>query len=260
MLDLQKAHIAWQKVDDYALRRHLLSEVDPRVQLVLTFLFVFMIVLSSPHRPQQLLLFFPYILLQAKLVGMSLRWLVRRIAIILPFVLFIGIFSPWLERGQQFEVLGYSLSVGWLTLVSITLRAILCVSLGIILLASCGIIGISEGLRKLKFPKVFCLTLYFIYNYFSLLLQDMAQVQKAYLLRKFSKKQRIAWRDYQEILKAFFIRSWLRSNRIHQAMQCRGFDGRLYQHRKYDRYASLAWLGLSLVYLGGCYLFYVYTS
>ena len=258
MLDLQKAYIAWQKVDDYALRQHFLSEVDPRVLTVLTFLFVIVIVMSSPHHPQQLLLFFPYVILQAKLIGMSLKLLAGRIAIILPFILFIGVFSPWLEREQQFMLFGYSLSVGWLTLLSITLRALLCVSLGITLLASCGIVGISRGLRHLKFPKVFCLTLYFIYSYFSLLLQEMAQVQKAYLLRKISKKQRIAWQDYQEILKAFFMRVWLRSGRIHQAMLCRGFDGVLYQRRQYDGYASIAWLGLSLVYLLGCYFCYRY--
>ena len=260
MLDLQKAYIAWQKVDDYALRPHVLAEVDPRVLLGLTFLFVLVIVMSAPHHPAQLLLFFPYIILQAKLIGMSLQWLAGRLAIILPFVLFIGIFSPWLERGQQFMLFGYSLSVGWLSLLSISLRALLCVSLGIMLLASCGIVGISQALRKLKFPKIFCLTLYFIYSYFSLLLQEMAQVQKAYLLRKVSKNQRIAWQDYQEILKAFFMRVWLRSGRIHQAMLCRGFDGMLYQRRQYDGYASLAWLGLSLVYLACCYLGYHYDG
>lgn len=256
MLDLQKAYIAWQRVDDYALSNHLLAEVDTRVHLILTFLFVFVIVLSAPHQPEKLLLFVPYIVIEAKLIGISLWWLLKRILIILPFVLLIGIFSPWMERAQQFHVMGYSLSVGWLTLFSITLRALLCVSFGLLLLSCCGIVGISEGLKKLKFPRAFCLTLYFIYGYFSLILQEMAQMQKAYLLRKLSKKQRFEWRDYQEVLKTFFIRVWQRSNSTYQAMQCRGFRGELYRHRTYSHMASFAWLGLSLVYLTTCYLLY----
>lgn len=256
MLDLQKAHTTWLRIDDFSLKNHLLSAVDPRVHLLLTFAFIIAIVFSSSHHPEQLLPFIPYILLQAKLIGIPLRWLAGRLLLILPFILFMGIFNPWLERSEQFIAFGHSFSIGWLSLISIVLRGLLCVSLGILLISNCGIVGISQGLYQLKMPKIFCLMVYFIYNYFSLLAQEMVRIQKAYLLRKLSRKQRFDLNDYREVLKLFFMRVWERSNKIYQAMLCRGFYGELYRHRHYDRAASFSWLGLSFVYLMICCLLY----
>lgn len=256
MLDLQKAQMTWLRIDDFSLKNHLLSAVDPRIHIIMTFLFVIAIVFSSSYHPKQLLLFVPYILLQTKLIGIPLGWLTGRLLLILPFIVFMGIFNPWLERSEQFNLFGHDFSIGWLSFISIILRGLLCVSLGILLISNCGIVGISQGLYQLKMPKIFCLMVYFIYNYFSLLSQEMLRIQKAYLLRKLSRKQRFALNDYREVLKIFFMRVWTRSNKIYQAMLCRGFHGELYRHHHYDRAASFSWLGLSFVYLMTCCYFY----
>jgi len=199
-------------LDDLARGETYLHRTHPLVKLLTTFVFLVSIISFDRYEISSLLpfLFYPlYIILFADL---PFGPILKRMLMVAPFVLSIGILNPIFDRN------------GWLTFFSIVLKSLLTVSAGILLIATTGMERLSGGLRILKVPKIFVLQLLLTYRYISVLIEEVGRMQRAYALRAPGQKgiQKSAWGPFAGQL---ILRTFERAQRIYESMNLRGFDG-----------------------------------
>jgi cobalt/nickel transport system permease protein len=138
------------------------------------------------------------------------------------FILGIGIFQPFLYRGEVFRFSGLVFTYGWLSFISITLKSLFMVSMTLLLVMTSGFYVLLNHLRKLKVPKLFILLLMMIYRYLFLLVDEFHKMQQAYFLR--SGQKRFHLKDIGSIFGHVLIRSFNRSQDVHYAMMLRGLE------------------------------------
>lgn len=125
------------------------TRIDPRAKVLAVFTILLAVASQDPHTVSALLplLLFPVFLLSRGEV--PLRWLAVRLLVALPFVLFVGIFNPWLDRRPVAAPWGGEMAAGWLTFPSIMLRFVIVASAAFLLVATTGVTRIAKALSRL---------------------------------------------------------------------------------------------------------------
>ena len=198
-------------IDRYALLDSPLHLLEPRTKLI-SFAALIISVLCIPANGG--LLYFIYFFAIAILMGISqvpLGFIVARTFVILPFIALAGLASPW---------------KGFPGLVSLFMRAILCLILLIILTNTTRFAELLRGMKKLGCPQILVMNLSFLYRYLFVLTEE---VQRMKLARDCRRVGRARFREEFKILSSMLgtllIRSFERAERMHSAMLSRGFSG-----------------------------------
>jgi cobalt/nickel transport system permease protein len=142
----------------------------------------------------------------------------------LPFVLFVGLFNPLLDREIVLRLGGLPLSGGWVSFLSIMLRSALTLGTALLLVATTGMPGICAGLERLGVPRVFAVQLLFLYRYLFVLGEEAVRLSRARALRSFDGRG-MGLKVAASILGSLLLRTIDRAERIYVAMRSRGFDG-----------------------------------
>lgn len=203
-----------------------IHRLDPRVKVVTTLLFVVYVVSFSKYEIARLL---PFFFFPALLIGMAdlpFRYLLRKILLVSPFVIFIGIFNPFLDKEIIIQIGSLQVSGGWLSLISILLRFILTVGAALLLIATTGFPAICMALEKLGAPKIFTVQLLMFYRYLFVLIEESIRTVRAYTLRSFSTKK-LRYHVFKQLLGNLLLRTLDRAQRIHMAMLSRAFTGEI---------------------------------
>ncbi|MEG2173087.1 MAG: cobalt ECF transporter T component CbiQ, partial [Desulfovibrionaceae bacterium] len=186
--------------------------------------FIMAVLSFGPYTVSTLLPFMLYPVCMAAWGNIPFSYLVRKLCIAAPFVLFVGIFNPVFDTAIAVQVAGISLSAGWISFLSILLRCALTVSAAMILVALTGFPVLCAALARLGMPAVFVTQLLFLYRYIFVLAQEAGRMERARDLRTVGNKGK-SLRVYASMLGQLLLRTYDRATRIHQAMLCRGFTG-----------------------------------
>ena len=168
----------------------------------------------------------PFVFFPAILIPLSqtpFKIVFKRLLIVLPFCLFIGISNILIERDIAFTFGNISVSYGVLSFFSIIFRACLCITAVIILIASTSFFNLTSQLRKLHIPEIFIIMFEMTYRYIGVLFNETASLQTAYNLRSAGKKG-IVIRHAGAFIGSLLLRSFDRADHIYSAMQCRGYS------------------------------------
>ena len=141
----------------------------------------------------------------------------------LPFVLFVGIFNPLLDRETALRLGGIGISGGWLSF-SIMLRSALTLGTALVLLAVTGIPAIGAGLERLGAPRAFVVQLLFLYRYLFVLGEEALRMSRARAQRSFDGRG-TGLKATASLLGNLMLRTLIRAERIYTAMKSRGFNG-----------------------------------
>jgi cobalt/nickel transport system permease protein len=200
--------------------------LDARVKALTTAAFL-VAVMSFPRYEVSALL--PFVLYPVTLMavgGIPLGCIVRKLLLAAPFALAVGIFNPLLDR-QAVATLGtHPLSGGWLSLTSIAVRFMLTVSAALVLVACTGIHRLCAGLERLGAPQVFTIQLEMLYRYLFVIVGEGSRMTRAAELRSAGRRT-LRLRTYAAVVGNLLLRSMDRAQRVYQAMNARGFDGRV---------------------------------
>jgi cobalt/nickel transport system permease protein len=225
-----------------------IHRLDPRVKCLSTMLFVVTVMSFDKYEISGLLPFaiFPVVLIAAG--NLPPGYIFRKVLLAAPFALLVGIFNPFWDREILWELGPVGISGGWISFASIMIRFGLTVSAALILIASTGIDAICVAMGKMCVPRVFTNQLLFLYRYLFVLLDEATRMFRAWSLRSFG-EERMRIRLFSHIIGQLLLRTIDRAQRIHQAMLCRGFDGRIrllrpLKIRGHDMAFLLAWSGL----------------
>lgn len=218
-------------IDTYSKRNSFLHRLDPRTKIILFLGFVILVVLTPP---KNFMTFGQYALLILGLVLLSripVWFYISRALLVMPFVLMIVIFVPFLKEGRtafqidlwviHARVTYEGLMVCWNVLV----KSVSSVLLMTLLVASTPLNDILHGLAHLRVPRVLVTLVAFMYRYLFVLLDEAERMHHARLARWFGG---YIWRQVKVIgnmIGLLFIRSYERSERIYASMLARGFDG-----------------------------------
>jgi cobalt/nickel transport system permease protein len=114
-----------------------------------------------------------------------------------------------------------------------------------ILAATTGFYAVCLAMQKIGVPNVFVVQLLFLYRYGFVLIDEGARMVRAWQLRA-PVSRMMNLRTFCALAGNLFLRTNDRSQRIYQAMCCRGFDGRIRIVRQ------LRWTRQDTIFLAGC--------
>lgn len=218
-------------INKYANIQSIIHRWDPRAKVIAFVILVVFIVLT---RPESFAAFAFYGILIFALILMSkipIKYVIKRSITIIPFVLFIAIFIPFLKEGRalwsypvgkmNIKVTYEGLMMFWNVMVKAYLSA-LCM---ILLSASTGFFQLLKALEGLKIPGIIVMVFSFMHRYFFILQDELMMMRRAKESRSVNGRRWLHTRALANMLGVLFIKSYERGEAVYLAMCSRGFDG-----------------------------------
>jgi cobalt/nickel transport system permease protein len=220
-------------IDQYSDLDSFVHRLDPRTKTLVVLAFVLVMMATPPTAWPSFALGAVLITGLILLARLPPLYVLKRSAVVVPFVLMIAISLPFFEGG---EVAG-SCNVGWWR-VSVTYDGLLVLwnvivkswlsALGLILLsATTPFPRLLKGLERLGVPRVMVMILSFMYRYLFVLVDEVMRMGRARESRSLGGQ--VVWqaRTLGNMIGTLFLRSYERGERVYQAMLARGFDGEI---------------------------------
>ncbi len=229
------------RLDRHAYLDSPLHRMDPRAKVLATLVFIVTVVSFDKYTVSPLLPYLAFPLVLAILGAVPPGLLIRRFAVASPFIVIVGIFNPLLDRTPLLSFGGVIITGGWVSFASILLRGLLCVTAGIVLIATTSVPRIAEALGALRVPRALVVQLLLLYRYLFVLIDEGGRMRRARTLRAEGRKTSI--RQAAGMLSSLLLRTIDRSEAVWRAMQARGFEGELRTGR------SLRWRPADTLFL-----------
>jgi cobalt/nickel transport system permease protein len=202
--------------EPFASGNSLLHQLDPRAKLVAVIVWSLPLALLNDLRVLLLGLAISATLLIA--ARLDPGRLLRRLLLVNLFVAFLWLFLPWTVDGRSVATWGPLVITreGLLLALRLTLRCN-------------AIVAVAHALRALRVPDRLVLILFFCVRYIQTIHDEYARLAAAVRLRAFRPSNSVhTYRTYANLVGLLLVRSHDRAARVHDAMVCRGFDGRLH--------------------------------
>ena len=198
--------------------------LDPRAKLVTCLVFLLCIASFDKYAISALV---PYLVFPVALAGsarLPFAFLAKRLLIVAPFAVFIGIFNPFLDRQILFHLGPLAVTGGWVSFASILLRFVLTIGIALVLIATTSFPGVCLALEGIGAPRVFAVQLLLLYRYLFVLVDEALRMVRARSLRSVQRHGQ-GMRVFGKLVGQLLLRTLERAQRIHRAMLCRGFTG-----------------------------------
>ena len=195
------------------------------------------------------MLLFPFVLVLS--AHLPHRFLLKRLLLVAPFALLIGILNPLLDQRVLYHFGSIELTGGWVSFISILLRFVLTVGMALILIATTSMPGICNALERSGVPRVFTLQLLLLYRYIFVLGKEAQRMERARALRSFHGRGN-GLKVYAALLTQLLWRTMDHAQRVHRSMLCRGFSGQIHllhtsRFSRKDGLFTLSWCLFFLV-------------
>jgi cobalt/nickel transport system permease protein len=161
--------------------------------------------------------------------GIPLRFTLKHILYVSPFVLVLAFTGPWYDRTAATVVFGpwiWHTTVGWLRCWSILGKFVVTMLALIALISTTRFANLLAGLQRLGMPRLLVIQMGFLYRYIFLLIDSGHHILRARAARSaggvaFGRGVKVA----VAMVGSLFVRSIDAAEHINAAMQARGFDG-----------------------------------
>jgi cobalt/nickel transport system permease protein len=220
-------------IDQYSDLDSFVHQLDPRTKALVVLAFV-LVVMATP--PTAWLAFALSTILIAGLILLARLpplYVLKRSAVIAPFVLMIALSLPFFEGGQvagSYNVGWWQVSVtyeGLLVLWNVVIKSWLSALSLILLSATTPFRRLLKGLERLGVPRVMVMILSFMYRYIFVLVDETMRLGRARESRNLGGGLLWRARTLGNMIGTLFLRSYERAERVYQAMLARGFDGEM---------------------------------
>jgi cobalt/nickel transport system permease protein len=211
-------------MDGLARQESAVHRLDPRAKLLTTLLFVGVVVSFDRYTLSAMVPFLAYPLFLLAAGRIPMRYIARKILLVSPFAVLLGILNPLLDREVMVTLAGVPVSGGWVSFLSILLRFVLTVGAALTLIAVTGFNQVCSALGRLGVPRVLVVQFLFLYRYLFVLTDQTVRMVRARALRSFGSRGQ-GMKSWSPLVGHLALRTLDRAQRIHLAMRCRGFDG-----------------------------------
>lgn len=209
-----------------------IHHLDARTKILSLFCLV-VICVSTP--PTAYLAFLACFLLLVTAVALSRvppGYILKRSLIIVPFVLMVAVFIPFLKPNGTVGS-SYNLGIGSLTVYSsgllvlwnVLIKSYIAVLSMILLSSTTPFSKLLRGFEQLHIPKIFIMLASFAYRYIFVLVDETERMKRARDARCYGGKWLWHSKTIGQMIGTLFLRSYERAERVYVAMVSRGFRG-----------------------------------
>jgi cobalt/nickel transport system permease protein len=205
------------------------AQRDPRCRIVVASLFAILAALAQNWLV--LLVLFCISVCLAAAAKLPAKVLFKRLLATNTFLLVLWVILPFTYGGESVLVMGkfHASIAGIFHAARVTLKANAIVASFAALVGTCPTVVIGHALRTLGLPAKFVYLLLFTARYVETIGQEYRRLFTAALVRGFKPDWRFhTYRTYAYLVGMLLVRSLARSQRIYEAMLCRGFQSRFY--------------------------------
>ena len=251
MADMHRALGELNQMDDLAAQDSPIHRLHPLAKLLVTLGYIAAVVSFGKYALSGVLVMALYPALLFSLSGIPVTVCFRKLRVVLPLVMAVGLFNPFFDRAPMLAVGGVGVSGGVISMLTLMLKGVLCLSASFLLIATTGLDALCAALRILHVPGMLVTLLLLTYRYVGVMTGELAVMTDAYRLRAPGQRgiHHSAWGSF---LGQLLLRSMDRAGELFASMRLRGFHGEFYYAgaRPFGA-ADAAWLMLGL---GACVL------
>lgn len=203
----------------------MVHRLAPEAKVAATFLFVLCAAITPRTAIWAFAVYGTLLAAVIAIAGIPLRFVVARLAAVLPFVVF-AFLVPVIGEGERVPVLGVPLSIeGLWAMWSILAKAGVGATSSIILAGTTEVADLLKGLTRLRVPPVFVSITSFMVRYMELMADSLGRMRTAMVARGYDPRWLWQAKPIASSAGALFVRSYERGERIHAAMVARGYTG-----------------------------------
>jgi len=202
--------------EDFASVDSLIHHLDPRVKIVLVFLFSVVVAVS---------------ICVTWLARVPIKGLLRRLAPVNMLIIFLWFFLPFTVEGEPLFSVGPLVGTheGVLYAARISIKSNVIIIMLIALVASTSILTLGHAMHELRVPKKIVHLFFFTYRYIHVIHREYLRLVNAMKVRGFRPGTNMhTYKTFAYLVGMILVRSSDRAQRVHNAMLCRGFRGNLY--------------------------------
>lgn len=242
-------------LDKYSSLDSFIHKLDPRVKIITTLFFLIVVMTTSPIFLWAFLIYFLIELIILIISKIPINFVLKRFVIVLPFILFIIIFSPFISKNEYSG--SYNLGIlrnlsgefyninSVLVIVNVVLKSFLSIIALILLSSTTPFSQLLLGFRKLRVPSIFTNIASFMYRYVFIIVDEVQRMVRARNARNYRGKWILQSKVIGTMIANLFLRSYERGERVYLAMLSRGYNGDLILNYKY-KIGWIDWLYLSI--------------
>jgi cobalt/nickel transport system permease protein len=202
-----------------------LHRAPPQCKITASLLFVLAVVATPREAVWAYGLYALLLAGLARVAGVPLPLLARRLVIELPFLLF-AVLLPVVGQGERVEVLGVPLArEGLWAAWNILVKGTLGVTASLLVAATTPVPELLRGLERLRLPRAFTTVAGFMVRYADVIADELRRMRVARLSRGYDPRWIWQARAVAATAGALFIRSYERGERVYLAMVSRGYAG-----------------------------------
>ena len=212
----------------HLLYRHghtVVHRLPAETKIVASVLFTLVVVATPSTQRWAFGVYAVMIIAVAGIARLSPRFILPRMLVELPFVLF-ALLLPFLARGPQVEVFGVLVSASGLeSAFGILAKGTLGVLASIVLAATTELRALVAGLHRLHVPSLLVQIMSFMLRYLEVVSAESDRMRIARTSRCFEARSVGRLRVVAAAAGSLFVRAYERGERVHLAMLSRGYAG-----------------------------------
>jgi cobalt/nickel transport system permease protein len=157
-------------------------------------------------------------------VGLRVIW--SRAKVVLPLVVFVALFVPFVRGGERVEVGPLALSrEGLSTFAAVSAKAAIGTVSAVLLAATTTFPDILHGLERMRAPRLLTLIASFMYRYLFVIGGEARRMRVALAARGYRPRHALQAAALGRVATALFLRTFERGERVYVAMLARGYAG-----------------------------------
>lgn len=213
-----------EKLNQLQQRNQWMNRIHPLVKVLLSLFYILLTVSIDKYRIDLMLTMAIYPFMCLNLGELRLGDALWRLRLILPLVIFVGVFNPIFDRNAVLVFMGISVSGGTISMLNLMIKGINAVLAAYVLIAVTSIEDICYALRLLRVPRVIVIVILLINRYLSVLGEEADRIMTAYRLRAPQQKG-LHYSVWGPLVGQWLMRSMDRAEILYESMTLRGFKG-----------------------------------
>jgi cobalt/nickel transport system permease protein len=157
-------------------------------------------------------------------VGPGVIW--TRARVVLPLVVFVGVFVPFVRGGEQVDLGPVAVSrEGLTTFFAVSSKALIGTVSAVLLGATTSFPDVLHGLERMRAPRLLTLIAAFMYRYLFVITGEARRMRVALSSRGYRPRHALQAAALGRVATALFLRTFERGERVYVAMLARGYTG-----------------------------------
>jgi cobalt/nickel transport system permease protein len=165
----------------------------------------------------------------------------RRVSVVFGFLILLWLILPLTYEGEPVGQWGPLVwhQPGVALAARISLKSFAILASFTALLATMAVSTMGHALDRMGLPGKLIHLLLMCYRYIFVIEQEYRRLNAAMRIRAFRPRTNLhTYRSYAYLVGMLFVRAAARAERVHQAMRCRGFQGRFHTMAQFPRHAG----------------------